>query len=183
MTKTNTFANIVAENYSEIKRNFISGLKGKSYKFDEDILSDTFISCNTSLKDKLLTKEDAIKYFWTSYINKLKSQPVRNTVYIDEIVTLDEDCNANYDDFGFVAEYDNDIDDIYNYILDKLYEKFGEYFTNIWKQHVCDNKKTNDLIVEYSDSDLNYQFKKIRRYIDKLLKTDNTLMEMIKNFK
>lgn len=184
MTKTDTFANIIAEYYNEIKRKFISGLKDKGYKFDEDILSDTFISCNTALKEKLLTKEEAVKYFWTSYINKIKSQPARNIIYMDEITPInEEDEYIEYDEFGAVSEYNMDIDNIYNYILDKVEEKFGIDIVNVWTKHVCDNKKISELREEYNDVNVEYQIKKVRKYVDKLIKTDKILMEMIKNFR
>ena len=69
-----TFSDLVRMNYDSIVQNFKSGLKRQGYVYDEDIMNDAFISCVNALKDKLMTQDEAIKYYWTSYINKLKTK-------------------------------------------------------------------------------------------------------------
>ena len=45
---TSNFADIIASNYEEIKRNFKSGLRDRGYDWDEDLMNDAFISCNSA---------------------------------------------------------------------------------------------------------------------------------------
>ena len=116
MDMVETFANIIANNYEEIKKKLITGLKNKNYKYDEDLMQDTILCCITSLKDKPMTKEEAIKYFWTSYINKLKTQPPTIYVYMEDMVE-EQDDEIKYDEFGICESYNKDIDVIYDYVV------------------------------------------------------------------
>ena len=120
---TTTFAEVVAHNYDEIKRNFKAGLKDKGYPWDEDIMNDAFISCNSALKDKPITKSDAIKYYWTAYINKFKSQKLKE----EDIASLDD---IDYDCID--EPYINDIDKIYDIVIAELQDEFGIRETYIW---------------------------------------------------
>ena len=64
-----TFNDIVASNLDEIKKNFTIGLKKNGYLFDEDMFVDVGIRCATTLKDREMSKDECIKYFWTAYNN------------------------------------------------------------------------------------------------------------------
>lgn len=166
--KKSYFADIVADNFYEIRDNFKKGLKGKGYKYDEDVLSDAFISCNTALKDKYLTKEEAVKYYWTAYINKLKSKSAKNSniVYISDI-SYNDDIFEQYKDIDVIDEqYNEDVDILYNYIMSKVEEKYGEYETRIFDLHICQGVHTKELIkMGYTDVNFEYLTKKIKRYI------------------
>ena len=117
-TTKSHFADIIADNFYEIIDNFKRGLKSKGFGYDEDILSDTFISCNTVLKDKLMTKEEGINYFWVAYLNKLKThaQQKSNVVYIDDL-TFDGEVECP--ELDIIDEtYNKDIDILYDYIME-----------------------------------------------------------------
>jgi hypothetical protein len=183
--KKSKFADIVADNFYEIRDNFKRGLKGKGYEYDEDVLSDAFISCNLSLKDKYLTKEEAVKYYWTSYINKLKTKSSKplNTVYISDI-SYDDDVFDQYKDIDVIDEqYNEDIDILYNYIMNKVVEKYGEYEARIFELHICQGIHTKDLIaMGYVDVNFEYLIKKIKRYIKThVIKEDKFASSLLDN--
>ena len=84
------FSDIVAENFNEIYKNFRIGLKSKGYAFSEDIMNDAFISCVTTLKDKQMSKQEALKYYWTAYINRFKTLTTseHRIEYVEDICFL-----------------------------------------------------------------------------------------------
>lgn len=150
------FSVIISENFEEIRNNFKSGLKSRGYKYDEDILADTFIKCNSTLKDKKLTKKEAIKYFWVSYINTIKNDNKQNKKTVE--------LSNKYDIIN--DEYNDDIDNLYNIIIKELYNKFGEKTTNIWIQYKFNKKTFKDILNTYDvDKDFQYTIKKIRKYL------------------
>ena len=95
------FSNIVANNFMEIKKNFKTGLKNSGYKWDEDIFMDAYIKCDSVLKDKLMDKKEALRYYWTAYINKMKNKYKSRYSITDEIPedydTIDEVYNEDKD--------------------------------------------------------------------------------------
>lgn len=168
------FADIVADNFYEIRDNFKRGLKSKGFGYDEDILSDTFISCNLALKDKLMTKEEGIKYFWTAYLNKLKThaQQKSNTVYIDDLTFGGEiECP----ELDIIDEtYNKDIDILYDYIMDNIRTKFGKEEADIFEMHICKGIHTKELEeMGYTNINFVYLTKKIKRYINNHIIKDN----------
>lgn len=166
---TTTFAEVVAYNYEEIKRNFKAGLKDKGYPWDEDIMNDAFISCNSALKDKPITKSDAIKYYWTAYINKFKGQKLKeeDTTSLDDI---DYDC---------VDEpYVSDIDKIYDMVISELQDEFGIRKTYIWELYELRGVSSKKLKAMGFDVDnFTYFNKKIKRYIKKRIIPNNPILK------
>lgn len=164
-----TFSMIIANNFDDIKKNFKNGLKYHGYKYDQDILADTFIKCNSALKDKLLTKKEAISYFWTSYINNLKrTKPIK-------FVELSEDIDIEN------VEYEDYIDDIYNTITTHIKEEYGD-IGEIWIDYTCGPEFGTKVLKNKWNSDKSayYNIKKIRRYIkDKLIPNDQELSEKV----
>lgn len=172
------FADIVADNFYEIINNFKRGLKSKGFGYDEDILTDTFISCNNTLKDKLITKEEGIKYFWTAYLNKLKthSQQKSNTVYIDD---LTYDGEVECEELNIIDEsYNRDIDILYDYIMDRVRLEFGEKEATIFELHVCKGIHTKELEeMGYTGINFVYLTKKIKRFIKNHIIKDNQYVD------
>lgn len=182
--KTNTFADIIAENFEEIRNNFKKGLINKGYSFDEDLMNDAFISCNDTLKDKELTKTEAIKYYWTAYINKFKTAEANKKpiVSFDDIVEgYDTDIDEEIDIIN--EPYNEDIDKIYNYIIEKIQDHFGLKLWYIWELHVCYGKSPKQIECMGIVEDINYNSfcKKVKRFINKLIEEDDSLKELIKN--
>ena len=185
------FADIVADNFYEIQRNFKRNLKGKGYEYNEDILSDTFISCNNTLKNKMLTKEEGIKYFWTAYVNKLNTAASQknNTVYIAELSYHDEDSWGPYNEYEDIdtidEQYNSDIDKLYDYIMEAIKDKYGEIEANIFELHICKGIHTKELKeLGYGDINIEYLVKKIKRYINThIVKNNKIIDELINNIR
>ena len=58
---------------------------------------DTYIKCDNVLEDKIMDKKEALKYFWTAYINKLKNHykskySIREFIQ-DDYDKIDEEYN------------------------------------------------------------------------------------------
>lgn len=166
-----TFAEIVADNFSEILKNFKSGLKSKGYEFIEDLMNDAFISCNSALKDRKMTKQEAIKYYWASYINKYKSCMAKN-----RYVSLDE----NYEEID--EPYNSGVDEIYDIIINELRDKFGIRKTFIWEMYACRGMSAKEIKGMGFDEIENFVYfnRKIKRYIHHHIIKDNAkLKELI----
>lgn len=171
-----TFSDIVAENYTEIERNFRSGLKSKGYPWDEDVMNDAFLSCYNSLKDKKITKQDALKYYWVSYINKLKTK-----LHKPSLIDYKEDMAEEFDDIE-VTKYDSTIDRIYDIIIGGLQDQYGVRKASIWEMYTCrgisakEIKKMNINCIE----NFSYFTKQMKRYINKrIIPESKELKELI----
>lgn len=175
MDKLKKFSDIIAENFIEISENFKVGLKSKGYQYDEDVMNDAFISSNSALKDKLMDKQEAIKYYWTSYINKYKTKITKKNETCEDL-DIDEDLlNEIIETRANKTLYNKDIDDMYGIIIDELKEHFGEQEINEWVDHICYGKP-------YKGEHLDYLTKKIRRYIlHKAIGKNKILKELVEN--
>lgn len=175
MTKKK-FIDIVAENFGEIQNNFKVAAKNKGYPYNEDIMNDAFISCLQSLKNKVLTKSEALKYYWTSYVNKIKSN-YRYSNYIEYI---------NVDDIDSIDDevYDDAIDQIYDIVLNEIRDKFGIKDAYIWELYNCKGKSAKEIRAMGFNSIDNFVYfnRKIKRYILNHVIPNNTkLRELINN--
>lgn len=158
-----TFSDIVAENYTEIERNFRSGLKSKGYPWDEDIMNDAFLSCYNSLKDKKITKQYALKYYWVSYINKLKTKLNKSS-----LIDYKEDMTEEFEDIE-TKKYDSTIDRIYDIIITELQDHFGVRKASIWEMYTCQGMSSKNIKASGLNCINNYAYftKQIKRYIKK----------------
>lgn len=175
MTKGN-FNDIISRNFNEIQRNFKAGLQNKGYPYDEDILNDAFVSCSKSLKEKELSKTEAIKYYWVAYINKLKTKLLSKKYNIsldDDIDYLDE-------------EYDDTADSIYDIIIEEIRNKFGVRDAHVWELYICKGKSAKEIRnmgFDYIDNFV-YFNRKIKRYIlNHVIPNNQKLKELIDNRK
>lgn len=169
----NTFANIVADNFQEIQRNFKAGLRSKGYQYNEDIMNDAFISCIKSLKDRILSKKEAIKYYWTAYINKYKTMISKNKLkYIDVLDDIDSEDE----------DYDDTIDEIYEIIINAIRDKFGLKDAYIWELYACQGKTSKYIRnMGFNVDNFVYFTRKIKRYIENhVIPNNKKLQELIK---
>lgn len=170
----NTFQNIIIENFDEIQRNFKSGLKNNGYSYNEDLMNDTFISCCQTLGDKSLTKKEAIKYYWVSYLNKYKTYKTKTNRFVE----LDDNDYEDPED-----EYDESIDKIYDIIMNAIRDEFGIRDAYIWELYVCkgiSSKKIRQMGFNHIDNFVYFK-RKIKRYILHHVIPDNPeLQELIK---
>lgn len=173
---TNTFSIIIAENYNEIIRNFRIGLKAKGYEYDEDLINDAFISCYNTIKDREITKSEAIKYYWAAYINKYKTK-LEKEKYIEFYEDMTE-----FEDIA-VEKYNNSPDLIYNMIIKELQDKFGVRKIYEWELYIT-HEKTSKEIKNMGFGDIEnfaYFTKQVKRYIKNHIIVDNKeLYEIIK---
>ena len=172
----NYFSAIVAENYDEICKNFRAGLKSKGYTFSEDIMNDAFISCVTTLKDRQLTKQEALKYYWTAYINRFKTLANRNRVieYVEDITVFEDTPSTTYNDIP---------DKIYDIIIKELQDHYGIKKVYLWELYALRGKTTKEIkAMGFKDID-NYAYftKQVKRYVkNHIIKENNLLQELIK---
>lgn len=167
------FSNIIASNFVEIKKNFKTGLKNSGYKWDEDIFMDAYIKCDSVLKDKIMDKKEALRYYWTAYINKIKNKYKSRYVVMDEIP-------ENYDKID--EEYNEDKDLICEIMYEAVVKKFGKSIANAWVDHRCFGKKADIIMKEYGfDQDFHYILKRIKKYINEDLMENKYFNELRNN--
>lgn len=171
-----TFSNIVAENYTEICRNFRAGLKAKGYPFDEDIMNDAFVSCCNTLKNKEITKTEALKYYWVAYINKYKTSLNRASIF-----EYHDDMEESFDDVE-VEKYNSTTDRIYDIIITGLQDHYGVRKATIWEMYACQGKSSKEIrAMGFNDID-NYAYftKQVKRYIkNHIIPENRELQELI----
>ena len=167
------FSNIIAANFMEIKKNFKTGLKNSGYKWDEDIFMDAYIKCDSVLKDKLMDKKEALKYYWTAYVNKIKNKYKSRYTVMDEIP-------EDYDKID--EEYNEDKDLLCEIMYNAVVKKFGKPIANAWVDHRCFGKKSEQIMREYKfDQDFHYILKRIKKYINEDLMEDSYVREIYDN--
>lgn len=168
-----TFSNIVATNFVEIKKNFKTGLKNTGYKWDEDIFMDAYVKCDSVLKDKLMDKKEALKYYWTAYINKMKNKYKSRYSIMDEIP-------EDYDKID--EEYNEDKDLLCEIMYNAVVKKFGKPVANAWVDHRCFGKKSEQIMKEYKfDQDFHYILKRIKKYLNEDLMNNKYVQEIYDN--
>ena len=169
-----TFADIVAVNYDEIRRNFKAGLKERGYDWDEDLLNDAFISCNSALKNKDISKTEAIKYFWTSYINKFKTKQSKKKP---------EESIEDHDVDLICPVYNDSIDKIYNIFLEAVQDEYGLRKAYIWELYVCEGKSAKEIREMGFDDVDNFAYftRKVKRFLKRFISENPDLKELVKN--
>jgi integrase len=171
-----TFSNIVAENYNEICRNFKAGLKAKGYPWDEDIMNDAFISCCNTLKDKEISKTEAIKYYWVAYINKYKTSLNRASIF-----EYHDDMEEVFDDIE-TEKYNSTTDRIYDIIITELQDHYGVRKATIWEMYACQGMSSKEIRAMGLDDIDNYAYftKQVKRYIkNHIIPENRELQELI----
>lgn len=168
----NTFNDIMASNLDEIKRNFSAGLKKNGYLFDEDMFMDVGIRCAMTLKDRKLSKNECIRYFWVAYNNTrkntYKSLPAVSCDGVSDTTTLKDDSQP----------YDKNIDIVCNIICNAVRENFSDTEYNIWYEKIYNGKTYKELKEEYSNINILGIFRKIKKYVlQKLPQTNQEYKE------
>lgn len=161
---TGTFMNIVAYKYKEIKTLFKSRLMKIGIQFDEDLFNDSFIKCATKFNDDIITYDVVIKYFWTTYLNTIKSEFKNSEKLCFESIDNEiHDCIDN--------TYNEYIDDDYSkeihyIIMNAIKLKYGESEMNIYNLYKYHEWTENDLILAgYDCEDLDKRIKAIHRFV------------------
>ena len=167
------FSTIVANNFVEIKKNFKTGLKNSGYKWDEDIFMDAYVKCDSVLKDRLMDKKEALRYYWTAYMNKMKNKYKSRYSIMEEIP-------EDYDKID--EEYNEDKDLLCEELYKLVKDKFGESVSRAWVDHRCFGKKADIIMKEYGfDQDFHYTLKRIKKYIVEELDKNTYIQELHNN--
>lgn len=170
-----TFNDIVASNLDEIKKNFTIGLKKNGYLFDEDMFVDVGIRCATTLKDRELSKDECIKYFWTAYNNARK-----NNYRLPIHVSSDDECDHDVTLKDDSQPYDKNIDIVCNIICNAVKEKFSGVEYSVWMDKIYEGKTYKELKEKYGNINVLGIFRKIKKYIlQKLPKTNKEYRERL----
>lgn len=165
---------MVADNYSEIKKSFTINTQALKMEFNEDIFHDTLLRCSVTYRDDVNDFKKIKAYLWVSYkINVLnKMQRTKRMENIDEL-----------EGFDIIDEvYNPEIDELFEIVRTELYDKFGEFITDIWFEHVILEKEYEEIEEEYDIKNVHYQFKKIRKYIrTEIPKKNKKFNEIVRN--
>ena len=178
-----TFNDIVSSNLDEIKRNFSIGLRKIGYTFDEDLFVDVGIRCVSTLNDKILTKSECVKYFWTAYQNANKNKYASSRIQIPLCGSSDNSNESiEYSCAQQDNKYDKNIDIICGIICKAIKEEFSDTEYNIWMDHFYNNKTYKELREIYGDLNFLWIFRKIKKYItQKLPRINPTYREYVEN--
>lgn len=137
-----TFTDIVSIKYKDIRISFNNWSKNRQIVFDEDSFNDAFIKCAEHFKNKIITSDEAIKYFWTAYIHTVMNNKKHNSFSTELSDNIDIINN----------EYNYDIDAIYDIILKDIQQQFGNNAMQLIHNHFIHNiedKKLSRKICKY----------------------------------
>ena len=162
--KSGTFMDIIGVHYTEIKSLFKSRLYNLNMSFNEDLFNDAFIKCAQKFGNTEITLELTTKYFWTAYLNTIKSstkQKRLDTVQLDEAI---HDC---------IDESDNAYAlNIYNVVMDAITERFGEDDMMMYSLYKYHGWSKDDLIGEgYDCTAFDTRIKEIHKFVKTYCKT------------
>jgi hypothetical protein len=162
--KTGTFMDLVATNYKEIKQLFKTRSYNMNYEFDEDSFNDAFIKCVNKFESEEITYETVLKYFWTSYINTVKTNIIKESnMQCEELDEEFHDCIDNtYNEF-FDDDYSKEV---YNIIMNAITVKYGKEDMMIYSLYKYHDWTENDLIAAGYDCDnLTKRIAAIHRFV------------------
>lgn len=153
--KTGTFMDIVSVHYDEFKKSFVSRDSNKGRRFDEDSFNDAFIKCANKFGNDIIAYDDAIKYFWVTYSNTVKSIKQNTDVELDDalhdVIDDDEPSKANY---------------IYNIVMAAITEAFNEDDMMVYSLYKYHNWAEDELIAAgYDCKNLDIRIKTIHKFV------------------
>jgi hypothetical protein len=101
----------------------------------------------------------------------------------------DEDSWGPYNEYEDIDEidepYNQDVDKLYDYIMDSIKHKYGEREAKVFELHVCQGVHTKELIeMGYGDINFEYLTKKIKRYVNShIIKNNKIVDELLNNIR
>lgn len=158
--KHGKFVELVAEDFDSIKCLFIKKSNALGIDFNEDLFMDAFLNCEKVWKDKILSKDECLKYYWIAYLNKVKTEASKQSLF----VPYDDMINYNIQS-PMCGSYNQCIDNTYNEIVKMAYDKFDKSHVDAWLEHVCGGKSYKELRELGYDFKFNDVFKKITKFI------------------
>lgn len=148
------FLNFIGANFRKLSNVFKKRMEKNNLPFDEDLFSDTILKCNEKLKDKNLSDDEIMGYFWMAF----KTNTIREFKYlrnntINKIPDVSDDDNED----DYVTEK-------FNRVTKLIIDKFGEELYRLFMLHV-NGLSYDKLMRETKIHNLKYQFRKIREYV------------------
>jgi hypothetical protein len=161
---------IMETRFHEIQNNFKCASKKMGYTFDYDIFIETFIKCDEKLKNKDVTEEQIIQYFWVAFSNNLKKDfNKRSKISIVDLEEASEVIDEPYDDRRTF---------IYETMMKHIEANFKPHEVKAWYLHFAENKTYDELVkMGYDNINFHNSFRNINNYIKNQLPREN------KNFK
>ena len=131
--------------------------------FDEDAFGEAFLKCYEKFGDSEITFDTAIKYFWTVYINTVKSTFINNSKHeMIPIDTMEDFIDENTNQYAV---------DIFNKAMDKVEEEFGEESMIVYSLYKYYNWSINDIeAAGYDCTDISNRIKTIHKFVKKYCK-------------
>lgn len=149
---------IMEKRFHEIQNNFKCASKKYGYTFDYDIFIDTYIKCDEVLKNKNISEEQTIQYFWIAFSNNLKKD-FNKRCKITE-VNLEEATDIINEPYDDRRTY------IYETIMKHIKTKFNNDEIKSWYLHFAENKTYENLIeMGYDNINFHNSFRNINSYI------------------
>ena len=165
---------IMKTRFHEIQNNFKCASKKMGYTFDYDIFIETFIKCDEKLKNKNVTEEQIIQYFWVSYSNNLKKEFNRKSKI--SIVGLEEASEI------IDEPYDDRRTFIYETMMKHIETNFKPHEVKAWYLHFAENKTYDELVkMGYDNINFHNSFRNINNYIKNQLPRENKKFKNIVN--
>lgn len=155
------FMDLIGIHYNKIVALFKSRSLKLDMQFDEDAFGDAFIKCAQKFGDTNITYDTAIKYFWVSYLNTVKSQFVNSLKY--DIEHIDSALDVVYEE-----SYS---ETIYNTIMDAITIAFSEEDMNVYRLYKYHNWSKKELTeAGFNCDNLDNRIKVIHKFVKQYAK-------------
>lgn len=156
--KAGIFADLISEDFQNIRRSFINRSKAVGYIFDEDLFMDAYVNCQVKLGDKPMTKIECIKYFWVAYHNKLKI-PKQKLQTVELNTTLEQTyMNKNEEYHAFIEDKCDEIERV-------VRKKYDSEIVDAWLLHMYEGKSYRELYAMGYVFNFKNIFKQIHQYL------------------
>lgn len=165
---------IMEEQFHEIMENFKRASMKNRITFDYDIFIETYIKCDEKIKNKDLTKEQIIQYFWVAFLNNTKNKNKQmSKINMVDVENAAEILDEPYDERRTI---------VYETIINYVQSNFNEIEFKVWYLHYAENK-TYDELTEMGYTNINFHnlFRRINSNLEtKLPKQDKKYKTIIK---
>lgn len=157
---------IMSTKFHEIQENFKRASKKCGYTFDYDIFIETYIKCDEILKNKNITEDKIIQYFWVAFINNTKKYlKIKSKYPLVDLEEAAEVLNEPYDDRRTI---------VYETIINFVKTNFKENEFKAWYLHFTENKSYEELVkMGYDNMNFHNIFRNINNQIKNKLPKEN----------
>lgn len=158
------FEDAVVKKFNSIRNEFETRSYNLFNMFDEDLFMDAYIKCSSTLKDKQMSYQEYIKYYWAAYTNMFKTEYSKPTP-----ISLDDPNRGEI--ISLSTPYNRNIDVLYEKITESVITKFG-HVGEAWVEHIH-GKSYKELESMGYNFKFNDSFKKITKWVRENFKKDS----------